>query len=130
VARRLAAGMDLSFDIYRRIDRIADAVKEQKGTRPADAAGIADVEKQIHALQEGTHDAPGMGPVNRDLSRLLDSVEGGDQRPTDPQMQAVTETCSLLDKQLKVWNDLNQQLRQHNPLGLPIAPVAPTPGCK
>ncbi len=92
-------------------------------------SGVEKFEKQIKAIQEGTHDAPGMGAINRDLGRLLNSVEGADQRPTEPQIQAVTETCGALDKALGLWNALNDSLRAQNPRGLPVGPPVPLPGC-
>jgi hypothetical protein len=63
------------------------------------------------------------------LSRLLNSVEGGDQRPTEPQMQAVAETCSALDKALVLWKSLNDSLKANNPLSLPVASLLPASGC-
>jgi hypothetical protein len=129
VARRLIAGMNVSFDIYHQLDALAAALRERQKTQKAGAASIQDFEKQIKAIQEGTHEAPGMGPINRDLSRLLFSVEGADQRPTEPQMQAVTGTCSALDKARGLWNALNDGLRAQNALDLPIAPSLPGHGC-
>jgi hypothetical protein len=51
-----------------------------------------------------------MGPINGELGRLLNSAEGADERPTEPQIQAVSETCGALDKALGLWNALNDSL--------------------
>ncbi len=128
-ARRVAAGMDVSFGIYHQLDALATALKEQKEKQKADATTVASIEKQIKALQEGTSDAPGMGPINRDLSRLLGSVEAADQRPTEPQTQAINSACDDLEKALGGWKALNDGLRTQNPLGLPIASGVPVAGC-
>ena len=128
VAQGLVDQMNVSFDIYHQLEALADVLKEREKT-PADAAAAHSIEKQLGAIQNGTHDAPGMGPVNRDLSRLLDSVEGGDERPTEPQMQAVSETCASLQKALNLWNAFNGGLKAQNPLNLPIAASVPVPGC-
>ena len=80
-------------------------------------------------MTEGTKIAPGLGPVNRDLTRLLDSVEAADQRPTEPQIQAVNQVCDALVKVTDLWKALNEQLQKQNPLNLPTAPAPPTSGC-
>lgn len=129
MARRIVAGMNVSFDVYHQADALANAVKKQQ-KQAKNSAAVQDVEKQIKAIQEGTHDVPGMGPINRDLSRLLYSVEAADERATEPQMQAVTTTCSSLDKSLGLWNAFNDKLRGQNPLDLAIAPSVPATGCK
>ena len=129
VARRLASGMNVSFDVYHSADALLPVVKESRKTQPSESAEIEKLEKQIKAVRDGTHDAPGMGPINRDLSRLLNSVEGGDQRPTEPQVQVVDLTCAALDKALGLWSELNDGLRAQNPLNLPVASSASAKGC-
>jgi len=122
MARRIAAGMNTSFDLYHEVDALAAALKEHKKTQtPNLAPTVESMEKQIKAIQEGTHEAPGIGPVNRDFSRLLNGVEAADERPTEPQTQAVAETCSQFKKVLAQWNALNDSLRKENPLRLPMA---------
>jgi len=129
VARRLVNAMGISFGVYHAVDALSEVVKEHRKTQPNGPGDIEKLEKQIKAVQDGTHDAPGMGPINRDLSRMLNSVEGGDERPTEPQMQAVKETCAALDKALGLWNALNDGLRAQNPLNLPVASSLPTKSC-
>ncbi|HTV65589.1 MAG TPA: hypothetical protein VMD98_08295, partial [Bryocella sp.] len=65
--------------------------------------------KKLDAIQKGTMTAPGVGPVNRDLARLIFSVESADIRPTDTVRAAVQQQCGSLDKDLAQWQQLNQQ---------------------
>jgi hypothetical protein len=51
-------------------------------------------------------------------------VEAADQRPTEPQVQAVNEKCEALEKALIAWKNLNDGLRVENLLKLPVAAVA------
>jgi hypothetical protein len=67
------------------------------------------LEKKIAALEKGTRTAPGFGPVNRDLARLLFSVENADVRPSQSVSAAVQQTCELLGKNLQAWQELNAQ---------------------
>ena len=129
VARRLVAAMNLSFNLYHRLDTLKAQVKERETKLKPDEAVIRKIEQQLDAIQEGTQAAPGMGPVNRDLSRLLTGVEAADARPTEPQMQAIAETCASLEKALELWNGLNDGLRAQNPLDLPVAPALSANGC-
>ncbi|HUN84758.1 MAG TPA: hypothetical protein VMU48_10280 [Terracidiphilus sp.] len=128
-ARSIVSGMNISFDIYHQLDSLAAALKKQQKQAKNPVPVQDDIEKQIKLIQDGTHDAPGLGPINRDLSRMLFSVEAGDERPTEPQVQAATTICSSLDKALGLWNAFNDKLRAQNPLDLPVSSPVPTPGC-
>lgn len=128
VARTIETGMNTSYDVYHQLDDLAAALKQMAPNGKQNAA-IEAVEKEIKAIQEGTREAPGLGPVNRDLSRLLNGVEAADERPTEPQNLAVEESCLSLDKALTLWNELNGGLYKQNPLNLPIALPVSLPGC-
>jgi len=123
-ARRLASGMNVSYDEYRKLDALTKAL-EKKNAKP----DTADLDKQIKAVAEGTHELPGLGPVNRDLGRLLFGIESADQRPSSPQLQAVEEECSALTKALTLWKQLNDELVKQNPLNLPVDTEVPSTGC-
>ena len=124
-ARQLIKGMEISFDEFQKLQALATALEaaKKKGSAHTD-----DLEKQIKAVSEGPKEMPGFGPINRDLSRLLYSVESADQRPTEPQLQAVREKCESLSHALALWNALNDGLKKQNPWDLPIAAAATT-GC-
>lgn len=89
----------------------------------------ADLDKQIKAVAEGTHELPGLGPVNRDLGRLLFGIESADQRPSAPQLQAVEEECTALNDVLALWKQLNDGLAKQNPLNLPVERDVSSAGC-
>jgi hypothetical protein len=126
VARRLLSGIKLSYDEYQAQAALASALDEAKKGKTIDTA---ELEKKIKAVTEGSRTAPGLGPVNRDLTRLLDSVEAADQHPTEPQIQAVNQVCDALVKVTALWKSLNEDLQKQNPLNLPIASAPPSTGC-
>jgi hypothetical protein len=70
---------------------------------------MAAFEKKLDSIEQGTKAAPGFGPVNRDLSRLIFSVENADMRPADTVQSAVQQSCEALDKDLASWQQLNEQ---------------------
>jgi hypothetical protein len=126
LARRILSGIKLSYDEYQDQATLATALEEAKKGKTIDTA---ELEKKIKAVTEGSRTVPGLGPVNRDLTRLLDSVEAADQHPTEPQIQAVNQVCDALVKATALWKSLNEELQKQNPLNLPIAPAPPTSGC-
>jgi len=126
-ARRIANGMDISYAEYKKLEALTEALVELKKAKPE--AVTADLEKQIKAVAEGTHDLPGLGPVNRDLGRLLFGIESADQRPSAPQLRAVEEECSALTNALVLWKQLNEGLAKQNPLNLPVGSEVSSIGC-
>ncbi len=118
LARRILSGIEISYNEFQKLKTLKATLEEIKKAHPQETA---DMEKQLKAVEDGSKAAPGLGPVNRDLARLLNSVEAADQRPTDPQFQAVNEQCDALGKVMALWKQFNVKLRERNPLKLPIA---------
>ena len=114
VALLASRGMKSSFDAFHQIDDLRKALGDrQKAMSPADAEKAkpaADaLSKKLDAVEKGTRTAPGIGPVNRDLARLIFSVESADMRPADTVKAAVQQNCDALDKNLVQWQQINQQ---------------------
>lgn len=116
LAQRLLKGIKASYTGYHSAEALKTAADQNTkgGSRPAN------FNDRIQAVQEGTKAEPGMGPINRDLARLLFSIEAGDQRPTEPQIQAVDAACEALKKADSLWKALTEELRKSNPLHLPV----------
>jgi len=89
---------------------------------------LAKVQKAAADVTEGSQEAPGIGPTNRDLSRYFVMVESADIRPAASAQKAFAESCSGLQKLLATWqklNDenipaLNKQLESVHIGGLPV----------
>lgn len=126
LARRIVAGMNVSYDEYQKLDALTKAFD---GHSKEEKAQAADLEKQIKAVGEGKTATPGLGPINRDLGRLLFGIESADERPSAPQAQAAEEECSALTKALALWKQLNDGLAQQNPLHLPVDTEVSATGC-
>ena len=127
-ARRIVGGMNASDDEYKKVEALTEALDRRKRKEKPEPEAT-DLDKQIKAVAEGTHEAPGLGPVNRDLGRLLFGIESADQRPSAPQLQAIDEECSALVKALALWKELNDGLAKQNPLNLPVDTAVPSTGC-
>ena len=139
---QVSRGMKASSDAFHQAEALRTALNErqkslnsseaQKAKEAADA-----LTKKLDAAQKGTRAAPGLGPVNRDLSRLIFSIESADMRPADTVRSAVQQNCESLDKDLAQWQQLNAQdipalntmLSEIKAPALPVTNVS-TQGCK
>ena len=94
------------------------------------------LDAKIAAVQQGTPGEPGVGPVNRDLARILYMIEVGDAAPSDSAQAAIDDSCQSLDAGLAAWKKLqseslpgvNALLGKYNlqPLPIPTEPAATT----
>ena len=114
VALQASRGMKASFEAYHQVAELRKALAERQSGLSADqmkklreAADALD--KKIDAAQNGTHTAPGFGPINRELARLIFSVESADMRPAETVRAAIQQSCNALDKALVLWSQLNVQ---------------------
>ena len=113
LALEIVRGMKSSYDSYEQVAALHKALTEQKKTLPDNDAetkqALNQIETKIEALEKGTKTAPGFGPVNRDLGRLLFSVENADMRPAQTVQSAVQQLCDALSKDQLIWQQLNEQ---------------------
>ena len=75
------------------------------------------MDKKADAILEGTFEAPGVGPINRDLARTSFFIQSGDAAPSQTAQAVLEESCTQLNKNLTAWHDLDSQAvptRQHN----------------
>jgi len=64
---------------------------------------VKELETKIDAVQQGNPRAPGVGPVNRDLARILFMIEIGDAAPSDSAQAAIEDASRALGKDLADW---------------------------
>ena len=140
LAQDITRGMKASHDAYLQAAALRKDLAERQKALTGDELkqAAAALDKKIDALEKGTRTAPGFGPVNRDLARLISSVESADIRPAETVRAAVQQNCDALDKDLASWRQLNEQeLASFNALLgeaklPPLAPVSAiaSSGCK
>lgn len=141
LALSISRGMKSSYDSFHQVADLRKELATLKAPAGPDAGKIkqaADaLSKKLDSIDKGTRTAPGFGPVNRDLARLIFSVESADIRPTDTVRAAVQENCSSLDRDLAAWQQINQQdvvslnatLTGAKAATLPVATIDPA-GCR
>ncbi len=114
VALMASRGMKSSFDTFHQLDTLRKALDQsQKALSGAEAdktKSAADaLRKKLDSVEKGTKTAPGIGPVNRELARLIFSVESADMRPADTVKAAVQQNCDALTNNLSQWQQVNQK---------------------
>jgi hypothetical protein len=134
LAKRITSGMAASYDAFRQVLAVKNAIAERQksaGATDAVAAAIKKANQEIAALDEGTRTDPGIGPAHRDFTRLLTMVESGDSRPSQSVRAAADEACQVLGIDLARWQQFNRQglaelnaVLQQNQLALVPAPAA------
>jgi hypothetical protein len=75
----------------------------------ASADALRDLDKKAAAIVEGTFEAPGVGPINRDLARTSFFIQSGDAAPSQTAQAVLEESCAQLNKNLSAWRDLDSQ---------------------
>jgi hypothetical protein len=110
---KIVRGMQSSYDSYGQVAALHKALTEHKeilqSGDPETRNIVEQINKKIEALEKGTKTAPGFGPVNRDLGRLLFGVENADMRPAETVEAAVQQLCDVLNIDLMKWQQLNEQ---------------------
>jgi hypothetical protein len=110
---KIVRGMQSSYDSYGQVAALHKALTDHKESLQSGDPGtknvVEHINKKIEALEKGTKTAPGFGPVNRDLGRLLFSVENADMRPAQTVDAAVQQLCDVLSIDLMKWQQLNEQ---------------------
>jgi len=113
LAQQIVAAMAASFSAYNEYSSVQTALADRaaKLKEKPDSAdilqSIANLQKAATNLGEGTNDAPGIGPANRDLSRYLVMIESADLAPAASAQTTIHETCATLQKNLYDWQKLN-----------------------
>src|SRR5271169_3271815 len=105
-ADRISAAMgDSEKHEEKKDEKAATTSPEAKASIDA----LRDLDKKAAAIVEGTFEAPGVGPINRDLARTSFFIQSGDAAPSQTAQAVLEESCSQLNKNLTNWRDLDSQ---------------------
>ncbi len=135
--QRIARGMAASYHSYQEVAALRTAIAERKKRQKGVLEAATALEKKLDAIDTGTKTAPGLGPINRDLTRLATSVQSADARPADTARVAVEEKCKSLGAALMRWQELNEhelvqfnsQLRELSLAPVPVQKMDGLAGC-
>jgi photosystem II stability/assembly factor-like uncharacterized protein len=140
VQKSILSQMAVSYEAYDQVGMLRATLREREksvGTS-AEMKDIADaiktLDEQAAKLDEGIPKDLGLGPLNRELSRLASMIESSDARPAAPLESAVKQSCQDLTRKLGEWRELNQKkiptvderLAKSELPPLPVAPALST----
>ena len=115
LAQKIAAGMKATYDGYNQVaqlrtelaDRLDRLQKSGKSQEALDAAKAADSKAQ--GLTDAGGPPAALGPMNRDLTRLMIAVGQSDSPPASEIVETFTGMCQDTKAALTRWNDLRSQ---------------------
>jgi hypothetical protein len=116
-AKKVSAGLKSSNDGYHAAAALRSALADRqksldalvKNSPQAKEASdaVKDLDSKFDAVENGTPEAAGFGPVNRELARILFMVESGDVAPSETAQDAIAESCQSLGRDFTQWRELN-----------------------
>jgi hypothetical protein len=135
LARSSSAAMEASFNAYNEYAALQSAITlRQTSLKDNPQAkdlleALAKLEKNATSAGEGSTKAPGIGPMNRDISRYFVMVESADMKPAASAQRVTHDACVALRKNLDTWQQinaetipaLNKQLETFHLADLPVA---------
>jgi hypothetical protein len=116
--KRTDSGLAASAQAFQSITNLRAAIADRLNTLRTAAANpqakgsadaLNDLDKKAAAILEGTFEAPGVGPINRDLARTNFFIQSGDAAPSQTAQAVLEESCAQLNKNLSAWRDLDSQ---------------------
>jgi len=140
LASRVMDALAVTFDGYTALKPVASSVAErrQSAAHDSNAVKVLDaLEKNIESVQNGTTATPGLGVINREMTRVYEMIVSGDARPSGPLRAAVADACRSLTAALERWRQVNatdiptanKTLGRAKLPPLQLAPVAAAPEC-
>jgi hypothetical protein len=134
--KRIADQMAMTYDGYSQllvlvesIGRRRDALAGKSEAKDA-ADALNTLAAKVFTVANGGRGAIGVGPINRELTRLMVLLGEGDARPAMPVRAAADAYCGELQKRLAEWRESNQAIASLNALlgkyNLEPLPVAAT----
>jgi hypothetical protein len=116
--KRIDSGLAASARAFQSITNLRAAVADRLNTLGSTAANpqtkgsaeaLNELDKKAAAILEGTFEAPGLVPINRDLARTGFLIQSRDAAPNETANATLEHSCSQLNKNLANWRDLDSQ---------------------
>ena len=143
ISHRMWEMMEAAASSFENISLLERQLAERTRALPAAPSkelsdALADLEKQIKALQSGDEMSPGYGTLNRNVGRYLVMVQGADTAPSESVRRTFQTACEAFAKDLAAEEKLaSETVPAVNKLitAVKLAPItfsarpAAVPGC-
>jgi hypothetical protein len=120
LAQKIAGNMGATYQGYNQAahlqSELANRVAQlEKAGNAADALAAAkSAEEKSRGLTDAAGPPAGLGPMNRDLTRLLIAVDQSDTPPASALLETFAVMCEDTHAALDRWNDLRKEVAQLN----------------
>jgi hypothetical protein len=120
LAQKIAANMGATYQGYNQAaqlqSELADRVAQlEKAGNSADALAAAKAaQEKSRGLTDAAGPPAGLGPMNRDLTRLLIAVDQSDTPPASALLETFAGMCEDTHAGLDRWDDLRKEVAQLN----------------
>lgn len=126
LSSKIARWMTMSSGGHELVAKLRATLRDKKS--PA-STPLEVLESKLNELDEGTEQAPGFGPINRDLARLLAGLLEGDSRPSATVEEAASSSCRVLNTALAKLRTVRSEI-PGRPLPEAGAPPTQDLGCE
>jgi len=115
LAQKIAAGMKATYEGYNQAAQLRTELAERLARlkqpgMPADALAAAqEADVKVQGVTDGGGPPAGLGPMNRDLTRLLIAVDQADSPPAGELIETFTGMCQDARAALARWNEFRTQ---------------------
>jgi hypothetical protein len=112
LAQKIAASMNSTYDGYLQVAKLRTelgdrlAMLKQSGKSPETLAAAQALDVKVQGLTDAGGPAAGLGPMNRDLTRLMIAVDQSDTPPASALIETFAGMCQDTHAALARWNDL------------------------
>jgi photosystem II stability/assembly factor-like uncharacterized protein len=144
LAQTISSAMQASYSAYNEYSALQTAITLQQTALKDNSQAkelldaLTKLQKAANDVAEGNREAPGIGPMNRDLSRYFVMIESADMRPAASAQKASHDACVVLQKNLAAWRQINEesippvnkQLQEVHLSPLPLAGRMPNLACE
>ena len=115
LAQNIAAHMHATYDGYEQAARLhkeltarSEALK-QSGKSAEALAAVEELDKSAAGLTDAAGPPPGLGPMNRDLTRLMIAVDQSDSPPASEVLETYLGMCQDSQTAITRWNNVRAQ---------------------
>ncbi len=136
LGQELAGQMHATYTGYNQATQLHDELTsridelKQSGKSAGALSAAEDLDKQVESLTDAAGPPAGMGPTNRDLTRMLIAIDQSDSPPASEVSEAAHGICEESRDAVERWNKLRPDIEKLNGMLTGAGLKAVTPGAE
>lgn len=106
LAQKVAASMGATYEGYNQVARLRTELAVLTAKAPDTLAAAKELDQKAQGLTDAAGPPAGLGPMNRDLTRLMIAVDQSDSPPASSLIETYAGMCQDARAALARWSDL------------------------